>query len=88
EILAYATEKTSDVVLWQVLERKAKGIEDFLTASADAVVEDANADSDSYAQFMAQSTGDRIYLDKMETEKELRDTEAEQASIMSLVNEG
>lgn len=87
EIIAYANEKTSDVVLWQVLERKASGIEQFLNASADSVLEDGESDADSYAQFMAQSTGNRIFLDKMEAEKALRDMQAEQASVMSMVSE-
>ena len=86
EILAYATEKTSDTVLWQVLERKAAGIEQFLNASADAI-EDDNSDSDSYASFMAQSTGNPVFLEKMETEKELRDEKSAQSSQVLMVAE-
>ncbi|KEP68805.1 hypothetical protein DL1_08435 [Thioclava dalianensis] len=72
EITAYSTEKTADVVQWQILERKAKGIETFLNAATDKLEEDSG-DADQYAQFMAQSTGKRIFLDKMTAEKE-RDT--------------
>lgn len=87
EILAYTTEKTSDVVLWQVLERKAAGIEQFLDATADNLIEDEASDADGYAAFMAQSTGNPVFLRKMETEKAVRDKESEQSSIRMVVSE-
>lgn len=87
EINAYTTEKTSDVVLWQVLERKAAGIEQFLNASADTLIEDDASDADSYAAFMAQSTGNPVFLKKMETEKAVRDKESEQSSMRMVVGE-
>lgn len=70
EILAYSTERTSDVVQWQVLERKAKAIETFLNAATDSLVEEGS-DADQYAEFMAQSTGKRVFLEKMQAEKDL-----------------
>lgn len=70
EIIAYSTEKTADVVQWQVLERKAKAIETFLGAAADSLVEEGG-DADQYAEFMAQSTGKKVFLDKMQAEKDL-----------------
>lgn len=87
EITAYTTEKTSDVVLWQVLERKAAGIEQFLDATADNIVEENDSDADSYATFMAQSTGNPAFLRKMETEKAVRDKESEQSSMRLMVSE-
>lgn len=70
EIIAYSTEKTADVVQWQVLERKAKAIETFLSAASDSLVEEGG-DADQYAEFMAQSTGKKVFLDKMQAEKDL-----------------
>lgn len=87
EITAYTTEKTSDVVLWQVLERKAAGIEQFLNSTADRLVDEDGSDADSYAEFMAQSTGNPVFLRKMETEKAVKDTESAQASIRMVVGE-
>ncbi|MFI2769604.1 PLxRFG domain-containing protein [Sulfitobacter sp. M22386] len=87
EITAYTTEKTSDVVLWQVLERKAAGIEQFLDANADTITEEDDSDADSYASFMAQSTGNPVFLRKMETEKAVRDKESEQSSMRMVVSE-
>ena len=75
------------MVLWQVLERKAAGIEQFLNATADNLVEENDSDADSYAAFMAQSTGNPVFLRKMETEKAVRDKESEQSSIRMVVNE-
>lgn len=70
EILAYSTEKTADVVQWQVLERKAKAIETFLGAATDSL-EEEGSDADQYAEFMAQSTGKKVFLEKMQVEKAL-----------------
>ena len=79
EITAYSTEQTADVVQWQVLERKAASIETFMNAAADSIVEEGG-DADQYAEFMAQSTGKEVFLQKMQAEKD-RDTE--QAKIAS-----
>jgi N12 class adenine-specific DNA methylase len=71
EIYAYTMEKSSDTVLWQVLERKASGIESFMRSTSDTVMEEGDGDADSYAAFMAQSTGNRVFIDKMKAEKDL-----------------
>jgi N12 class adenine-specific DNA methylase len=64
ELLAYSTEGTSDVVMWQVLERKAAAIEQFLSGSIDEM-SDAGSDSDSFAEFMSQSTGDPVFRNRL-----------------------
>lgn len=87
EIIAYATERTADVVLWQVLERKAAGIEQFLNSAADTLIEDGDSDADSYAAFMAQSTGNPVFLQKMEAEKAVQDMEAEQSTQLLMRSE-
>ena len=86
EITAYATEKTADVVLWQVLERKAAGIEQFLNSTADSI-EEGDGDADQYAEFMAQSTGNPVFLKRMEAEKRAQDLEAAQSSRLLAIEE-
>ena len=86
DILAYTTEQTSDVVMWQVLERKANGIEQFLNATADTLIEE-DGDADSYAEFMAQSTGNPVFMQKMQAEKDVRDMEAALSSLQMISND-
>ena len=74
EILAYSTTGTSDVVLWQVLERKARSIETFRKGEVDAIEEEG--DADSYAEFMAQSTGNPVFRLKLQAEKSVMDETA------------
>lgn len=81
EIVAYSTEQTADVVQWQVLERKASSIETFMNATADNLVEEGG-DADQYAEFMAQSTGKEVFLQKMVAQKEL---DVAQATIASTI---
>jgi N12 class adenine-specific DNA methylase len=64
ELLAYSTEGTSDVVMWQVLERKAAAIEQFLSGAVDTM-DEGESDSASFADFMAQSTGDSVFRDRL-----------------------
>ena len=80
-INAYTMEKSADTVLWQVLERKAAGIEGFMRSTSDTVMEEGEGDADSYAAFMAQSTGNQVFIDKMKAEKELT---AERAAISNV----
>lgn len=75
EILAYSTTGTSDVVLWQVLERKARAIGSFRAGELDAV-EEGGDDADSYAEFMAQSTGNPVFRLKMVAEKDMTEQTA------------
>ena len=86
DILAYTTEQTSDVVMWQVLERKANGIEQFLNATADTLIEE-DGDADSYAEFMAQSTGNPVFMQKMQAEKDVREMEAALSSLQMIAND-
>lgn len=80
-INAYTMEKSADTVLWQVLERKATGIESFMRSTSDTVMEEGESDADSYAAFMAQSTGNQVFIDKMKAEKDLT---AERAAISNV----
>lgn len=82
EITAYSTAGTSDAVMWQVLERKARAIEEFRSAGMDATDEEGS-DSNQYAEFMAQSTGNPVFRLKLEAEREvdLLDTDSRGALL-------
>lgn len=82
EIWAYSTEGTSDTVMWQVLERKARSIEGFMSGALDTMEED-NDDSDKYADFMAASTGNPVFKWKLEAERDLLNAEAEVSGLLS-----
>jgi N12 class adenine-specific DNA methylase len=69
-ITAYSTNGTSDAVMWQVLERKSKAIEEFRKTDMDSTVED-EGDANQYAEFMAQSTGNPVFKLKMEAERKV-----------------
>ena len=68
DIRAYSTNGTSDAVMWQVLERKARAIEEFRNAGLDQTDEEGS-DSNQYAEFMAQSTGNPVFRLKLEAER-------------------
>lgn len=76
EINAYSTEGTSDTVMWQVLQRKAAGIEQFREGGIDAMDEDGG-DSDQYAEFMASSTGNPVFRYNLEAERAATDAESQ-----------
>lgn len=76
EITAYSTNGTSDTVMWQILERKAGGIEQFRNGGLDSL-EEESSDSDQYAEFMATSTGNPIFRYKLEAERAYTELEAE-----------
>ncbi|MDM7943906.1 MAG: hypothetical protein QUV35_14875 [Hydrogenophaga sp.] len=70
DIRAYSTAGTSDAVMWQVLERKSRAIEEFRNAGLDHTDEEGS-DSNQYAEFMAQSTGNPVFKLKLEAEREV-----------------
>ena len=69
EIYAYSTENTFDAVMWQVLSRKASALEQFRQGKR--VVEEVNKDSASYADFMAETTGNPIFREKFELQRKV-----------------
>ena len=73
---AYSTENTSDTVMWQVLQRKAGAIEQFLEGGLDST-EEEGTDSNQYAEFMASSTGNPVFRLKLEAERRVTDLNAE-----------
>ncbi|MFI3270813.1 MAG: PLxRFG domain-containing protein [Pseudomonadota bacterium] len=81
EIVAYSTEGTSDTVMWQILERKARGIELFRKGNTDSI-EEEGSDSNQYADFMASSTGNPVFKWKLEAERHLQEVEAENNGLL------
>lgn len=76
EIIAYATQGSSDPVMWQILERKSRSIEQFRNGALDEFTEQGG-DSDSYAEFKAASTGNPIYKMKLTSDAELLNAESD-----------
>ena len=62
KIVAYSTARTFDTVMWQTLQRKASMIEQFRQGEREMAEPDG--DAASYAEFMAQSTGNPAFRRK------------------------
>ena len=75
------------MVLWQILERKARSIGKFRQGDLDAM-EEGDGDADSYADFMAASTGNPVFKQKMETERLVTDSRAEISGALLAKNQG
>lgn len=82
EVIAYATQGSSDPVMWQILERKAAAIEQFRQGNLDEFVEEEQSDSDSYAELKAQTTGNPIYRDKLKADNKVVETETAYKSAL------
>ena len=83
EIIAYSTEKTSDAVMWQTLERKARGIEQFRSGGeVDTLTEEGGNDADQFANFMANTTGNPVFLQKLKAERRYNELEASQSGLI------
>lgn len=80
EISAYSTSGTSDTVMWQILERKARSIEAF---RSDKLINDSEeSDSNQYAEFMAATTGNPVFLDKLVAERDYQIKNAEISGLL------
>lgn len=86
EIIAYTSQGSSDPVMWQILERKAAGIEQFRAGGLDEFIDDSGSDSDSYAEFKAASTGNPVYRDKLKADREYLEAETDYFSQISAVD--
>ncbi len=74
EIHAYSTRHTFDAVMWQTLQRKAEGLEQFRYGLR-TMAED-EGDAKSYAEFMAESTGNEAFREKFRIEQEMAELQA------------
>lgn len=79
EINAYSSRNTFDAVMWQVLARKAEMLEQFRSGVRSFT--EVNSDSASYAEFMAESTGNPAFKEKFELEKEIEELEGTERNI-------
>jgi len=74
EIYAYSTERTFDAVSWQTLAKKAKMLESFRTGARK--VEEDQGDAKGYMEFMAETTGNPVFREKVKLEGEISELEA------------
>ncbi len=81
EITAFSTSKTFDAVMWQILARKQGMLDDFRNGSD--TVEDRANDSASYADFMAETTGNPAFKEKFKLEEEVEELSAVQRRVQT-----
>lgn len=79
EIPAYSTRNTFDSVSWQILARKAEMLEDFRSGARS--MQDSDSDAASYAEFMAESTGNPAFREKFKLEREIEELESTERNI-------
>lgn len=79
EIHAYSTARTFDAVAWQTLAKKAKMLDSFRAGAR--TVEEDTSDAASYLEFMAETTGNPIFREKVKLESELNELESDQRRI-------
>lgn len=79
EVQAYSTANTFDAVMWQILSRKAGMLEQFRKGTRNVV--NVEGDSASYAEFMAESTGNPIFREKFRLENEIEELESVERNV-------
>lgn len=79
EIPAYSTRNTFDSVSWQILARKAEMLEDFRSGAR--TMQNSDSDAASYAEFMAESTGNPAFREKFKLEREIEELESTERNI-------
>ena len=78
-IKTYSTRNTNDTVMWQILARKAEMIES-LKSDKRSVKEDTS-DSASYANLMAEASGNPAFKEKFKLEGEIAELESTERRI-------
>lgn len=72
----YATERTYDARIWQVIESKARSIEQFRKAGADVrTLEDVTSGAADAAEMKAEATGNPLILLQVQLNSDLRQEE-------------
>lgn len=79
EVQAYSTANTFDAVMWQILSRKAGMLEQFRKGTRNVV--NVEGDSASYAEFMAESTGNPIFREKFRLENDIEELESVERNV-------
>lgn len=81
ELLRYATEKTYDGRMWQTIEVKASGIEQFRKGDAlQRVIEDISSEAANAAEMKAAATGNPLIFMQVQLNADLKKIEAIYAS--------
>ncbi len=76
QLFRYATEKTYDARMWQTIEVKARGIEQFRTGNLqDRVIEDIAGDAANAAEMKASATGNELIFQQVKIASDKRKQE-------------
>src|SRR6185436_18882428 len=78
EILAYATEGTSDVFFWQTQEQKLNAINSLRNASGERELEEVSSDTMSAAEMKALASGNPLILEDVSLTEKVRKLSAQQ----------
>ena len=82
EELRYATEKTYDARMWQTIESKAKGIEQFRNADKSVrEIDEVSMGSASAGEMKAEAVGNPLMLLQIQIANELRKENAKEAAF-------
>ncbi len=82
EIFRYATEKTYDARMWQTIQGKAEGIEQFRKGDLDArIIEDVAGEAANAAEMKAAATGNELIFTQVRLAAELKKLEGIHASF-------
>ncbi|MFP6121704.1 SNF2-related protein [Helicobacter pylori] len=78
KIYRYATEKTYDSHMWQIIETKSKGIEQFRNAHKLGLneLEDFNMGSSNASEMKAEATGNPLIIEEVKLRAEIKNEEA------------
>jgi len=76
DIFYYATKKTLDGVKWQILENKAKFIQDFMSGVASEVDIEEESNSELAERMKAEASGNPFLIDKIKADKKVKKLEA------------
>ncbi len=78
KIYRYATEKTYDSRMWQIIETKSKGIEQFRNAHKLGLneLEDFNMGSSNASEMKAEATGNPLIIEEVKLRAEIKNEEA------------
>lgn len=78
EILRYATKQTYDARQWEILERKARGIESFRAGDASVrEIEDVTSEAANAAEMKGSASGNPLILESVRLRSEVRNLEAQ-----------
>ncbi|MGL2686867.1 SNF2-related protein [Helicobacter pylori] len=78
KIYRYATEKTYDSHMWQIIETKSKGIEQFRNAHKLGLneLEDFNMGSSNASEMKAEATGNPLIIEEVKLRAEIKSEES------------